>query len=136
MEGQWINCALAKLIEEHDLPKVCFHSIRHTSTTYKLKLTGGDIKAVQGDTGHNTAQMVTERYAHILDDDRRNNAVRFEEAFYEKKKIDPSIQSPPVPVSDANLTTTPDETGQILEMLSKSPEMMALLKAMISKPQS
>ena len=48
-----------------NLPKVVFHSLRHTSTTYKLKLSGGDIKAVQGDTGHAQATMVMERYAHI-----------------------------------------------------------------------
>lgn len=31
-------------------------SIRHTSVTYKLKLSGGDIKAVQGDSGHAKAE--------------------------------------------------------------------------------
>ncbi len=42
-----------------------FHSLRHTSVTYKLKLSGGDIKAVQGDSGHAQADMVTEVYGHI-----------------------------------------------------------------------
>ena len=32
-------------------------------------------------------------YAHILDDDRRKNAELFEEAFYEKKKLDPQMQA-------------------------------------------
>lgn len=36
------------LIKRNDLPKVVFHSLRHTSTTYKLRLFK-DIKAVQGD---------------------------------------------------------------------------------------
>jgi len=135
MEGQWINAALSKLIEEHDLPKVCFHSIRHTSTTYKLKLTGGDIKAVQGDTGHNTAQMVTERYAHILDDDRRINATRFEEAFYERKEANPNGQ-PAHTATQAGATAVPqDEKEQILELLAQSPEMMALLKTMLTQKQ-
>ena len=40
-----------KLIKDHDLPDVVFHSLRHTGVTYKLKLKGGDIKAVQGDSG-------------------------------------------------------------------------------------
>lgn len=35
-----------KLIKENNLPEVVFHSLRHTSVTYKLKLNGGDIKAV------------------------------------------------------------------------------------------
>ena len=46
MEGTAIDRVRSRLIEEHDLPKVVFHSIRHTSITYKLKLSGGDIKAV------------------------------------------------------------------------------------------
>ena len=81
-EANYINRAFGKLIADNNLPKVVFHSLRHTSTTYKLKLSGGDIKAVQGDTGHAQATMVTERYAHILDDDRRVNAARFQEEFY------------------------------------------------------
>ena len=37
----------------------------------KLKLNGGDIKAVQGDSGHTQSKMVTDLYFHIFDDDRR-----------------------------------------------------------------
>ena len=40
----------------------------------KLKLNGGDIKAVQGDSGHAQADMVTEVYGHILDENRKKNA--------------------------------------------------------------
>ena len=134
MEGNRINTAMAELIEKHGLPKVCFHSIRHTSTTYKLKLTGGDIKAVQGDTGHNTAQMVTERYAHILDDDRRVNAVRFEQAFYEKKEAEPAAANKSSAASTPPTGDTSDKE-ELLELLSQSPEMMALLRSMIAKKQ-
>ena len=35
--------------------------------------------------------MVTDLYSHILDDDRRKNAELFEEAFYEKKNLDPQM---------------------------------------------
>ena len=62
-----------------------FHSLRHTSVTYKLKLSGGDIKAVQGDSGHAQADMVTEVYGHIIDEDRRKNAERMENAFIIRK---------------------------------------------------
>lgn len=62
------------LIKEHDLSPVVFHSLRHTSVTYKLKLNGGDIKAVQGDSCHSQINMVTDVYSHIIDDDRRKNA--------------------------------------------------------------
>ena len=51
-EASTINDALHRLIKEHDLPPIVFHSLRHSSITYKLKLNGGDIKAVQGDSGH------------------------------------------------------------------------------------
>ena len=30
-------------------------------------ISGGDIKAVQGDSGHAQADMVTEAYGHIID---------------------------------------------------------------------
>ena len=72
-----IRKALNDLIREHDLPPVVFHSLRHTSVTYKLKLNGGDIKAVQGDSGHSQINMVTDVYSHIIDDDRRKNAELF-----------------------------------------------------------
>ena len=68
-----------------------FHSLRHTSVTYKLKLSGGDIKAVQGDSGHAQADMVTEVYGHIIDEDRRKNAEMMENAFYNKENLNPDI---------------------------------------------
>lgn len=64
------------------LPKVVFYSLRHMSITYKLKLTGGDIKAVQGDSGHAQGKMVTDVYSHIIDDDRKHNAELIQNAFY------------------------------------------------------
>lgn len=85
MESQIITRALQKLIKENDLPPVVFHSLRHSSITYKLKLNGGDIKSVQGDSGHAQVKMVTDVYSHIIDEDRRLNAQRFEETFYQKK---------------------------------------------------
>ena len=63
------------------------------SVAYKLKLNGGDIKAVQGDSGHAQVNMVTDVYSYILDDDRRKNAELFEEAFYEKKNLDPQMHA-------------------------------------------
>ena len=59
-----------------------FHSLRHSSISYKLVLTGGNIKAVQGDSGHAQAEMITERYGHIIDTCRKQCAEDFEEEFY------------------------------------------------------
>ena len=72
MEHGRINELFNQLIREHNLPKVVFHSLRHSSITYKLKLNGGDVKSVQGDSGHAQAKMVTDQYSHILDEDRKN----------------------------------------------------------------
>jgi len=74
-----------------NLPDVVFHSLRHSSTTYKLTLNNGDIKATQGDTGHAQAEMVTRVYAHILDEDRKVNAEKFEAAFYTPGGIESDV---------------------------------------------
>ena len=83
LQGGVLAKHFQKLLEQCNLPKVTFHSLRHSSITYKLVLTGGDIKAVQGDSGHSQADMITEIYGHILDANRRKNTERFEEAFYQ-----------------------------------------------------
>lgn len=85
IEGQVINRAFNKLIHDFHLPKVVFHSLRHTSVTYKLKLNGGDIKSVQGDTGHSQINMVTDVHSHIIDEDRCKNAQNLQQAFYQNK---------------------------------------------------
>ncbi len=77
----YLRDKMQEVIDREGLPDVVFHSLRHTSVTYKLKLSGGDIKAVQGDSGHAQADMVTEVYGHILDEDRKKNAQLIEDAF-------------------------------------------------------
>ena len=120
VEGSLIEAGFIKLINENNLPKVVFHSLRHSSITYKLKLNGGDIKAVQGDSGHSQTSMVTEVYSHILDDDRRKNAELFERNFYGGK--------------DATGTNSSDSGSSdmaTLMRLLKNPETMDLLKQLV-----
>lgn len=81
-ENRILENAFIRLKRDAELPNVVFHSLRHSSTTYKLKLNNGNIKATQGDTGHAQSDMVTEVYAHILDEDRKIGAQKFEAAFY------------------------------------------------------
>jgi len=81
-ENRILNKEFEALKKEVELPNVVFHSLRHSSTTYKLKLNHGDLKATQGDTGHAQLEMITEVYSHILDEDRKVNAQKFEAAFY------------------------------------------------------
>ena len=118
MEGDKIRKMFNELIQRAELKPVVFHSLRHSSTTYKLKLSGGDIKAVQGDTGHAEAAMITERYAHILDDDRRINAEKFEEMFYQEHEGDSTKKST-------------DDLIKIMNKLQDSPELVELLKGLI-----
>ena len=124
MEGQVINRALNKLIREHDLPKIVFHSLRHSSITYKLKLNGGDMKSVQGDSGHAQAKMVADVYSHIIDDDRRMNAQRFEETFYSPKKEDMGKEQ------EKTADSVQESDQELLMKLLAKPEMAALLKTL------
>ena len=125
-EGSAITQAFQRLIKEHDLPKVVFHSLRHASITYKLKLNGGDIKAVQGDSGHAQAKMVTDQYSHILDDDRKNNARLFEKAFYQKQPV--------VQKNDSNGAPefSPEQSSVMAKLLA-DPDTAALLQALAEK---
>lgn len=85
IESKIIGEELDKLIEDHNLPDVDFHSTRHTSTAVKLVFTQGDIKSVQGDTGHAQAKMVTDTYAEIDDLRRKKHSKQFDELFFEGK---------------------------------------------------
>ena len=76
MESDNIRNAFNKLIKENNLKPVGFHSLRHSSTTYKLKLSGGDIKAVQGDTGHAEAAMISHVLSKKLSESRKNTIIK------------------------------------------------------------
>ena len=89
-------------------------------------LSGGDIKGVQGDTGHAQASMVTERYAHILDDNRRMNAERFQKQFYSGPAgEEPTAQPDPLQQLDAG-----EKQALLIKLLAESPEMAAMIKTM------
>ena len=124
----YLRTKMQDIIDELGLPDVVFHSLRHTSVTYKLKLSGGDIKAVQGDSGHAQADMVTEVYGHILDEDRRKNAELMENAFYNKENLNPQMKAQD---EGSSTITVPD--GVDAELLMKvlgNPEMTALLTSL------
>ncbi|MDT2738741.1 tyrosine-type recombinase/integrase [Enterococcus canintestini] len=56
VESRIVRDRFQTLCEQNDFEIVVFHSLRHLSTGYKLKMTNGDIKSVQGDTGHAEAE--------------------------------------------------------------------------------
>ena len=120
VENRIMEKEFSKLREKAGLPYVVFHSLRHSSTTYKLKLNPGDLKATQGDTGHAQIDMITDVYAHILDEDRKVNAQKFEAKFYAKN-----------PVNTLKDVKPPEETGtdltNLIAALEQSPELVAML---------
>jgi len=69
--------------KKHNLREVDFYSLKHSSITAKLRATH-DVKAVQGDTGHATADMIHNVYAQTLDEDRINTAAIMEELVFSK----------------------------------------------------
>lgn len=149
MEGQVITRALKKLIVENDLPDIVFHSFRHASITYKLKWNGGDMKSVQGDSGHARMDMVADVYSHIIDEDRRFNAQKFEEQFYNAKGLKNVEEGKTVPMPKFETSVelldikedskskeviseeeSMDDNAALLAKLLTNPETAALLKAL------
>ena len=125
-ENRIIEKEFSLLKEKAGLPNVVFHSLRHSSTTYKLKLNHGDLKATQGDTGHAEIDMITKVYAHILDEDRKINAQKFESAFYAK----PDLRNVAPPQEQSQAQTL--DLAALIEQLQKSPELASTLAALIS----
>ena len=56
-------------------------------------MTNGDVKSVQGDTGHAEAEMVTDVYSEIIGEGRRYNAQKMDEQFYSTLNHDSEMQS-------------------------------------------
>ena len=129
-EHKSIKKAFNKLKDNAELPDVVFHSLRHSSTTYKLKLNHGDLKATQGDTGHAQIDMITQIYAHILDEDRKINAQRFEEAFYAK----PDLRKVEAPSQKAEETAV--DLNALIAQLQQSPELLETLACLVSAKNS
>lgn len=102
-----------------DIEDIVFHSIRHTSAGAKLRISSGDLKAVQGDGGWSTPDMVTKRYAHILDEDRQNLASEMEERFYQNKgKLT-------VPKEMGNeIKTENEDLNKLAAMITSNPELL------------
>lgn len=126
-----------KLREKAGLPRVVFHSLRHSSTTYKLKLNHGDLKATQGGTGHAQIDMITSVYAHILDEDRKVNAQKFEDAFYASANPDLRTVRPPAKMRGPEQPASPTlDLEALVEQLRKSPELANTLAALLASAPS
>lgn len=116
VESRIVRDRFQRLCEENDYEVVVFHSLRHLSTGYKLKMTNGDVKSVQGDTGHAEAEMVTDVYSEIIDEDRRFNAQKMDKEFYSTLNDDTNNPTQDTAVTDSDMA--------LLELIkSLSPEM-------------
>ena len=108
--------------EHPEFEKIVFHGLRHSSATYQLMISGGDIKAVQGTTGHASADMLVNTYAHIQQSSRVELGKKFESGFYAKPEA-PSPQAVPA-AGEPTISMT-----ALLELLKDAdPEMKAKLR--------
>ena len=88
----------------------------------QLMISGGDIKAVQGTTGHASADMLVNTYAHIQQSSRVELGKKFESGFYAKPES-PSPQAVPA-AGEPTISMT-----ALLELLKDAdPEMKAKLR--------
>ena len=108
--------------EHPEFEQIVFHGLRHSSATYQLMISGGDVKAVQGTTGHATADMLVNTYAHIQQSSRVELGKKFEEGFYAKSES-PSPQAVPA-AGEPTISMT-----ALLELLKNAdPEVKAQLR--------
>ena len=135
LEGSYIRNALNKLIKDNDLPPIVFHSFRHASITYKLKWNGGDMKSVQGDSGHAQLDMITDVYSHIIDEDRRYNAQRFEEQFYNTKGLNLK-ENKEVPVPEFNALVENVKKSAYKEKVDDKQSEQELLTKLLNNPET
>ena len=77
------------------------------------------IKAVQGDTGHAKASMVTQIYSHTFDENRRRVANLMETSFFSPKEK-------PQPKRE-------EKSERVINLLTQSPELADLLLAFAGK---
>ena len=108
--------------EHPEFEQIVFHGLRHSSATYQLMISGGDVKAVQGTTGHATADMLVNTYAHIQQSSRVELGKKFEEGVYAKQET-PSPQAVPTEGEPTSSMTA------LLELLKNAdPEVKAQLR--------
>ena len=78
-----------------EFEQIVFHGLRHSSATYQLLQSDGDFKSVQGNTGHATAAVLMDTYAHTQDKPRLELAEKIEANFYTQDLTQATPQQPP-----------------------------------------
>ena len=85
---QQLRCCVlpTKLLKRRD-------GLRHSSATYQLLQSDGDFKSVQGTTGHATASVLMDTYAHTQDKPRLELTEKIEANFY-SQDLTPAAPQP------------------------------------------
>ena len=76
-----------------EFEQIVFHGLRHSSATYQLLQSDGDFKSVQGNTGHATAAVLMDTYAHTQDKPRLELTEKIEANFY-SQDLTPAAPQP------------------------------------------
>ena len=79
--------------EHSEFEQIVFHGLRHSSATYQLLQSDGDFKSVQGNTGHATASVLMDTYAHTQDKPRLELTEKIEANFY-SQDLTPAAPQP------------------------------------------
>ena len=79
--------------EHPEFEQIVFHGLRHSSATYQLLQSDGDFKSVQGNTGHATAAVLMDIYAHTQDKPRLELTEKIEANFY-SQDLTPAASQP------------------------------------------
>ena len=96
-----------------EFEQIVFHGLRHSSATYQLLQSDGDFKSVQGNTGHATAAVLMDTYAHTQDKPRLELTEKIEANFYSQNMS----QATPQPRQNEKPAATKISGKEILEAI-------------------
>ena len=99
--------------EHPEFEQIVFHGLRHSSATYQLLQSDGDFKSVQGNTGHATASVLMDTYAHTQDKPRLELTEKIEANFYSQDLT----QAAPQPRQNEKPAATKISGKEILEAI-------------------
>ena len=124
---------MTDLLSKADLPNVTFHSLRHTSTTIKLLITSGDIKRVQGDTGHADPKMVTHTYSMIVDRNRKKTAKKMDKEFFASGEDDDGTKDDSKMLKDELEKVFAANPDLLVNMLAANPDLFKQISVAVEK---
>ena len=86
ISDEMITKRFKRFINSATLRKVDLYSLRHSGATAKMEASGNDLKAVQGDMGHSTPEMLMQIYLATVNKARRKVAEQLEKNMFSKIK--------------------------------------------------